>query len=1101
MEKKKLNILLIVLAVCIVVVATVLGIKLAGQSSNSGTEEAGKDVAVSGDSEYIEPVTEIEIPDDGMYSVEVKTEGDMFFKEIGVYIYTDSTLEELVWFDKTDENGIAEFTAEDATGYVVVLQNIPEGYQMQEYYYITGAKTEIVLTTALKEGVDLSEINYELGDVIHDFSVTAPDGTVYTVSEILEEKKAIILNFWYVQCGPCKEEFPYMGEAYAEYKDKIEILAMNPVNLDDEEIAKYSKDMGIKFPMMQCEEEWATALGITAYPTTVVIDRYGVISLMHRGSLPDAEIFKQLFAFYSADDYKQTVVNDIYDIVSTQLSQGTMDNPFELGGILDFEITIRPEQIIYFNMYRVDGMNVRIEDTDAYAIYEDETYYPSDGVVGLKVHCPDTYTPAFVGIGNAGTQKKTFHVVLTADLGTYENPHTLKLGEFTAKVSAENDQGVFYEYRADKTGALTLQCLSASNGVKYSYYLQNMRTSENRNLDYDSKTDGEGNVTVSLNVEKGDRVLICISTLPDASGNYPAGSFKMKASLGNSLAIDEQYYSVSIVDDNLNKVGGTSIKLTCLEIAEIEGVDDSQDEEAMKVGDEVSLTTDSKGVASRKLRIGSYKAVVTVPSGYTADTTEYVLTKETPDITFMLTKKVVKMVNYKVTVLNEEGKPIPDALVGVGDKKGKTDANGEITFKLPEGTYEAAVQANEYVSKTCAFEEGKTELSVTLEKSSGGSTAEVVDYTITISYMGTPVSGFSESIDVYFKENGAFVGTPATVSLTESAPQATLTVQLPKGNYTVELDFADDCTLRSYTSDMSMTEENRSLVINVGEAIDASDNTNSVYLSVVGSDEDNYASQLQTGANPVVNMDPNNYNYFIFEPTVSGRYKFYTDNVNAELTPWNGSPFYCYGPNTEHETYVDNSYTVTVKEGNIGGASYIMALKGVQSATLIVERIGDVAADPPEEKYAAKTPPKPFTYKGGSLTRFDETESDSSKYALTLGNDGYYYLNGKLVYVDLDYSALSMASLVESSSMKYEIYDSDGNVVRKVDYTDCLIDYVEARDENTGYYPLTEDLRLILQNGGGAKGWWDSSDPNYRFDGEVNTEIAWLFFCYSAGIN
>ena len=138
------------------------------------------------------------------------------------------------------------------------------------------------------------------------------------------------------------------------------------------------------------------------------------------------------------------------------------------------------------------------------------------------------------------------------------------------------------------------------------------------------------------------------------------------------------------------------------------------------------------------------------------------------------------------------------------------------------------------------------------------------------------------------------------------------------------------------------------MVINVGEAIDASDNTNSVYLSVVGSDKDNYASQLQTGANPVVNMDPNNYNYFIFEPTVSGRYKFYTDNVNAELTPWNGSPFYCYGPNTELETYVDNSYTVTVKEGNIGGASYIMALKGVQSATLIVERIGDVAADPPE---------------------------------------------------------------------------------------------------------------------------------------------------------
>ena len=143
MEKKKLNILLIVLAVCIVAVATVLGIKLAGQSSNSGTEGTGKDVAVSGDSGYIEPVTEIEIPDDGMYSIEVKTEGDMFFEGIGIYIYTDNTMEELVWFDKTDENGIADFTAEDATGYVAVLQDIPEGYNILSVIIIDDTTSDI----------------------------------------------------------------------------------------------------------------------------------------------------------------------------------------------------------------------------------------------------------------------------------------------------------------------------------------------------------------------------------------------------------------------------------------------------------------------------------------------------------------------------------------------------------------------------------------------------------------------------------------------------------------------------------------------------------------------------------------------------------------------------------------------------------------------------------------------------------------------------------------------------------------------------------------------------------------------------------------------
>ena len=75
MEKKKLNILMGVLAVCIVVVAAVLGIRLLGQSGSAGTNGTEKNTAVSGDRGYIEPVTEIEIPDDGMYSVEEKTEG------------------------------------------------------------------------------------------------------------------------------------------------------------------------------------------------------------------------------------------------------------------------------------------------------------------------------------------------------------------------------------------------------------------------------------------------------------------------------------------------------------------------------------------------------------------------------------------------------------------------------------------------------------------------------------------------------------------------------------------------------------------------------------------------------------------------------------------------------------------------------------------------------------------------------------------------------------------------------------------------------------------------------------------------------------------
>lgn len=1092
MEKKKLNVLLIVLAVCIVVIATVLGGRLLGKESTSGnTKKENANNTTSGSSTIIEPVTEIEIPDDGMYSVEVKTEGDMFFAEIGVYVYTDNTLEELVWFDKTDENGIAEFTADDATGYVVVLQGIPEGYDIQEYYYITGAKTEIVLATALKEGVDLSEISYSLGDVIHDFSVTTPEGDTYTVSEILKEKKAIILNFWYVQCGPCKEEFPFINEAYAEYKDKIEILAMNPVNLDDEEIAAYKKSIGVDFPMMQCEEEWATALGITAYPTTVVIDRYGVISLIHTGSLPDAEIFSQLFEFFSSDDYKQTVVEDIFDIVTTELSQGTMDNPFELGGVLDFEITIRPNQVIYFNMFRVDKMNVRIEDADAYAIYEEKTYYPNNGVVGFKVFCPDTYTPAFVGIGNSGTEKKTFHVTLGADAGTYENPYVLKMGEFTASVSAGNDQGVFYEYRAEKTGALILQCLSGSKGVKYSYYLQNMRTSENRNLEYDSKTDADGKVTVALNVQKGDRVLICISTLPDSSGNYPSGTFKMKASMGNSLAKDKQYYGVSVVDDTLKPIVGATVKLSCLEIEPIEGVDDSQDENAMTVGKDISVVSDNKGLASSRIRLGAYKATVTVPTGYETTTTECILTKDNPNATFMLDRIIVEMKNYTVKVVDEDNKPIKGATINVkGIKVVSTNSQGNATIELPKGDYEITVGATGYAGKTAKILSDESMLTVVLEKKQEA--IETEEYSVVVKFVGTVPKGFSEDIKIHFLYDGVPDGTTATVKIAEGISEAIAKVQLAKKTYTVELEFEDGSALRAYTSDLTLAATTKSLVIEVGNAIDASSDSGCELIYIKTLDEERAAYYVNEGTNPIINMDVNEYTYFMFTPERDGIYEISSNNASAKISYWVGN----YGAGfwlDENTDCTSNSFFLTIS--NVG-PSYIVALRGSKTGAVVIERIADAEKPIEPTDYVLKTPVKSGTYTGGSKTYFDKTAS-SDTYKLVYNSvDGYYHVgtsDGPIVYVDLNNATLSLSDLVANTAFRHYEYQ-DGKLVKIWNYTDCIVKFVEAT--KTGFYPMTEDLKTIIQLGGGDKGWWDKESLGYLFGEEtVNPDVAWLFFC------
>ena len=160
------------------------------------------------------------------YTIQVMSEGEKSLSDIKVYVYKDNKQEDLVWAAETDEEGKVTFEAEESDSYVAVLQEVPAGYVTEKVYLIEGTQTEIKLEITLDGNAE--EVVYKLGDVVLDFELTATNGTTYKLSELLKEKKAVVLNFWFLNCGPCKMEFPFLQAAYDEYKDKIEVLAINP---------------------------------------------------------------------------------------------------------------------------------------------------------------------------------------------------------------------------------------------------------------------------------------------------------------------------------------------------------------------------------------------------------------------------------------------------------------------------------------------------------------------------------------------------------------------------------------------------------------------------------------------------------------------------------------------------------------------------------------------------------------------------------------------------------------------------------------------------------------------------------------------------------
>ncbi len=243
------------------------------------------------------------------YRVKVVTEGGMPLENVKVKVFNRGN--GLVHAGYTDEEGSLEFTSEQG-GLNAVISEVPDGYKYDASYPLTENENKLTVKTFFL-GNDITGKNYQLGDIVDDFSVVDVDGNTYKVSELLKTKKAVVLNLWFENCGPCRMEFPYLNEAYNDYKDKLEILAISPVDSKNA-VSKYKTQMELDFPMVSGSMEWESAFVKGGYPTTVVIDRYGMVAMIHSGAVTDKETFVSVFEYFTKDDYKQTVIKNLSEL-------------------------------------------------------------------------------------------------------------------------------------------------------------------------------------------------------------------------------------------------------------------------------------------------------------------------------------------------------------------------------------------------------------------------------------------------------------------------------------------------------------------------------------------------------------------------------------------------------------------------------------------------------------------------------------------------------------------------------------------------------------------------------------------------------------------
>ncbi len=321
LKLKKSLALFLALIMCLALVAsTLIGCNRGNKDSDTDTDSsAGTDT----DSDIVAGKIE--------YTIIAESVGGLPVEGVTFAIYSGEEMKE---FGTTDAKGTLKVSLEKGGSYTAKVRSAPAGYSYDDKgYKMSAAGTKVVLASSLIQGSSFPTTAIQLGQIMTDFTVTdARNGQKVSLSGLFngpdgiegteDDKKMVLINFFFTTCGPCINEIPYMLSSYEKYKDDVAIIGLDSNGETQEDVKYFAIDMGLTFPVASVSELWSLAIansaGVTSYPTNVVIDRYGAVTLIEVGGITSQTPFNLMFEFFSADDYKQTLVTDIAQITPVE---------------------------------------------------------------------------------------------------------------------------------------------------------------------------------------------------------------------------------------------------------------------------------------------------------------------------------------------------------------------------------------------------------------------------------------------------------------------------------------------------------------------------------------------------------------------------------------------------------------------------------------------------------------------------------------------------------------------------------------------------------------------------------------------------------------
>ncbi len=128
----------------------------------------------------------------------------------------------------------------------------------------------------------------EIGALAPDFELLTITGESIRLDDL--RGQVVLLNFWATWCAPCRLEMPHLQNRFELFSPDLVVLA---VNFDEpaQDVGAFVLELGLTFPTLLDPGALVQDLyRVRGYPTSVFVDRDGVIQIIHIGILTEGQL-------------------------------------------------------------------------------------------------------------------------------------------------------------------------------------------------------------------------------------------------------------------------------------------------------------------------------------------------------------------------------------------------------------------------------------------------------------------------------------------------------------------------------------------------------------------------------------------------------------------------------------------------------------------------------------------------------------------------------------------------------------------------------------------------------------------------------------------